>query len=117
MAAGEETFRMDPLREMWREGEILLSALLAAVPWRPKKAVSTASKPQSAIKAANLKWGKIVKYLSYYCQTVDKTASFAIFGCCTADSQTEAGRHQLSNNGSLVTSVEDTKSMAHSRVI
>ena len=24
------------------------------------------------------------------------------FGCCTADSQTDAGRHQLNNNGSLV---------------
>ena len=24
------------------------------------------------------------------------------FGCCTADSQTDVGRHQLYNNGSLV---------------
>ena len=31
-----------------------------------------------------------------------KKTSLASFGCCTADSQTDAGRHQLYNNGSLV---------------
>ena len=65
LAAGKETFRTDPVREMWLEGEILLSARLAAVPWRPKKAASTASKPQSAVLAVNLKWGELVKYLNY----------------------------------------------------
>jgi len=33
-------------------------------------------------------------------QSVEKFGNF--FGCFTADSQTDAGRHQLYNNGSLV---------------
>ena len=31
-----------------------------------------------------------------------KEQVLAFFGCCTADSQTDTGRHQLNNNGSLV---------------
>ena len=34
-------------------------------------------------------------------QAVVKKTSLAIFCCCTADSQTDAGRHQLYNNGLL----------------
>ena len=33
-------------------------------------------------------------------QAVEKKNMFV--GCCTADSQTDTGRHQLYNNGSLV---------------
>jgi len=32
----------------------------------------------------------------------EKEQVWPFFGCCTADSQTDAGRHQLYNNGSLV---------------
>ena len=35
-------------------------------------------------------------------QAVEKRTCFAIFYCCAADSLTDAGRHQLYNNGSLV---------------
>ena len=34
-------------------------------------------------------------------ETVEKGSSLAFFGCCTADSQTDAGIPQLYNNGSL----------------
>ena len=33
---------------------------------------------------------------------MEKRTSLAILGCCTADSQTDAGRHQLYNNNWLV---------------
>ena len=33
---------------------------------------------------------------------VEKRTSLSIFVCCTADSHTDTGLHQLHNNGSLV---------------
>ena len=35
-------------------------------------------------------------------QAVEKAQVRPFYGCCTADSQTDTGRHQLYNNSSLV---------------
>ena len=45
-------------------------------------------------------WGAIPNCV--YAKQWKKEQIWPFFGCCTADSQTYAGRHQLYNNGSLV---------------